>query len=66
LIESLAEIIEIDVAADDGDLLDGSVRHQVDEEPDTVGQRAFRRLEPHHVGSHAQEVGIVGKGFHPR
>ena len=64
MLESLAEIVERDVASDHSDLLDSSVRHQIGEEPDGVGEGSFRRLEPDHMRRDVEQVGVVGEGLH--
>jgi hypothetical protein len=39
VLEGLAKIVRRDVPLGDDDLLDPSMRHQIDEEPDRVGER---------------------------
>jgi hypothetical protein len=64
VLEGLAETIQFDVAPHHGDILDRPIGHHINEEPDRIGERAFRRLEPDHVKGHVQEVWVVGKGLH--
>ena len=63
-LQRLSEIIIVEVAHHHRNLVRRTVSHEVCEEANRIGERLFRRVEPNHSASNAEQIVSKGKRSH--